>query len=65
MGGFGGQKVRNSLDIKEIKSGKAAGEDVIRPEMLKVLAGEEILWLTRVRQVAWKFGNTPRDWKQV
>ena len=32
--------------IKEIKSGKAAGEDEIRPEMLKALAGEGVLWLT-------------------
>ena len=31
--------------VKEIKSGKAAGEDEIRPEMLKALTGEDILWL--------------------
>ena len=37
---------------KVMKSGKAAGEDEIRPEMLKVLSGEGILWLTRVCQVA-------------
>ena len=49
--------------IKGIKSGKAAGEDEIRPEMLKALPGEGILWLTRVCQVAWKFGKTPRDWQ--
>ena len=49
--------------IKEIKSGKAAGENEIRPEMLKALTGEGILWLTRVCQVAWKFGKTPRDWQ--
>ena len=49
--------------IKGIKSGKAAGEDEIRPEMLKVLTGEGIFWLTRVCQVAWKFGKTPRDWQ--
>ena len=49
--------------IKGIKSGKAAGEDEIRPEMLKALTGEGILWLTRVFQVAWKLGKTPRDWQ--
>ena len=32
--------------IKGIKSGKAAGEDEIRPKMLKALTGEGILWLT-------------------
>jgi len=45
-----------------LKSGKAAGEDEIRPEMLKALNSEEILWLTRVRQVAWKFGKTLKEW---
>ena len=49
--------------IKGIKSGKATGEDEIRPEMLKALTGEGILWLTQVCQVAWKFGKTPRDWQ--
>ena len=48
--------------IKGVKSGKAAGEDEIRPEMLKALTGEGILLLTRVCQLAWKFGKTPRDW---
>ena len=48
--------------IKGIKSGKAAGEDEIRPEMLKALTGG-ILWLTQVCQVAWKLGKTPTDWQ--
>ena len=47
--------------IKAIKSGKAAGEDEIRLEMLKALTKERIFWLTRVCHVAWKFGKTPRD----
>ena len=38
--------------IKKIKSGKAAGEDEIRPEMLKALTGEGILWLMRLYQFA-------------
>ena len=49
--------------FKGIKSGKAAGEDEIRPEMLNALTGDGILWLTRVCQVAWKLGKTPRDWQ--
>ena len=38
--------------IKGIKSGKAAGENQIIPEMLKALTGEGIFWLARVCQVA-------------
>ena len=30
---------------------------------MKALIGEGILWLTRVCQVVWKFGKTPRDWQ--
>ena len=49
--------------IKGIKSRKAAGEDEIKPEMLKALIGEGILWLTRVFQVAWKLCKTSRNWQ--
>ena len=49
--------------IKKINSGKAAGEDEISPEMLKALTGEEILCLTRLCQVACKFGKTTKDWQ--
>ena len=34
--------------IKGINSGNASREDEIRPEMLKALTGEGILWLTQV-----------------
>ena len=44
--------------IKGIKSGKAAGEDEIRPEMLKALTGEGILWLTRVSSCVEVWQNT-------
>ena len=47
--------------IRGLKSGKAAGEDEIRPEMLKALNGEGVRWLTRGCQVAWKLGKTPED----
>ena len=49
--------------IKGIKSGKAAGENEIRPEMLKALTGQGILWLTQVCQVVWKLAKTPSDWQ--
>ena len=48
---------------KAIKSGKAADEEEIRPEMLNALPREGIPGLTRVCQVAWKWGKTPRDWQ--
>jgi len=38
--------------ISYLKSEKAAGEDKIRPELLKALNSKEILWLTRMCQVA-------------
>ena len=64
---LGEEEVFNAAEvataIKGIKSGKASGEDEIRPEMLKALTGEGILWLTRVCHVAWKFGKTPTDWQ--
>ena len=48
--------------IEKIKSGKAAaGEDEIRPKVLKALTGEGILWVTRVCQVEWKYGKPSRD----
>ena len=47
---FGKEEVFTAVEvttaIKGIKSGKAAGEDEIRTEMLKSLTGEGILWLT-------------------
>ncbi|CAM1310973.1 Uncharacterised protein r2_g2136 [Pycnogonum litorale] len=41
--------------IKSLKCGRDAGEDEIRPEMLKALNGEGIPWLTRVCQKAWEY----------
>ena len=66
---LGKQEVFNAAEvataIKGIKSGRAAVENEIRPQMLKALTREGILWLTRVCQVTWKFGKTPRDWQTV
>ena len=49
--------------IRGLKSGKTADEDEIRPKLLKVSNGERVCWLTRVCQVAWKLGKTPKDWQ--
>ena len=49
--------------IRGLKSEKTAGEDEIRPEMMKILNGEIVRWLTRVCQVAWNLGKTPKDWQ--
>ena len=53
--------VEVATTIEGIESGKAAGEDEIRPRMLKVLTEQLILWLTQVCQVAWKISKSPRD----
>ena len=49
--------------IRELKSGKVADEDEIRPEMLKALNGEGMRWLTRACQVALKLEKTSKDWQ--
>ncbi|CAK8678185.1 unnamed protein product [Clavelina lepadiformis] len=38
--------------VTSLKAGKAAGYEEIRPEVLNVKIGGEILWLTRVCQIA-------------
>ena len=64
---LGEEEVFNAPEVatvtKGIKSGKAVGEDEIRPKMLKALTGEGILWLMRVCQLVWEFGKIPRDWQ--
>ncbi|CAF4396317.1 unnamed protein product [Rotaria sp. Silwood2] len=42
--------------IQSLKSGKAAGVDEIRPEMLKSLKSGGVDWLTRICRVAWTTG---------
>ena len=48
--------------IRALKSGKVAGIDEIRPELLKSLSRHGILWLTRVCRVAWREGRAPVSW---
>ena len=49
--------------IESLKFGKSAGIDEIRPEMLKAMGKEGVLWVTRVIKVAWERGETPGDWQ--
>ena len=49
--------------IRGLKCRKAASEDEIRPEMLKALSGKGVYWLTWMCLVAWKLGETPKDWQ--
>ena len=62
---FGKEEVFTSTEvaaaIRGLKSGKAAVEDEIRPEMFKAFNGEGVCWLTKVFQVAWKLEKTPKD----
>ena len=49
--------------MRGMKSGKAAGENEIRPEMLKALTGEWVRWLTRVCQVTRKLEKISKHWQ--
>ena len=49
--------------IKSLKTGKAPGEDDIRPEILKAMNIHDVRWLTRVCKVACRTEQAPKQWQ--
>ena len=47
--------------VELLEVGKSAGVDEIRPEMLKAMGKEGVLWLSHVIMVAWDRGETHGD----
>ena len=66
---FGKKKVFTLTEvaavIRRLKSGKAAGEDELRPKILKALNGEGVRWLTRVCRWRGNLKKTPKDRQTV
>ena len=54
-----------AVAVRGLRSGKAAGKDEIRSEMLKAINREGVRCLTKVCQMAWKLGKTAKDWQTV
>lgn len=51
--------------IKKLKNGKAAGEDGIVAEFLKVAGPKTIQEITRILQNIWETEKIPEDWKSA
>ena len=49
--------------FKSLKTGKAFGEDDIRPEMLKAMNMYGVRWWIRVCKVACRTGQAPKQWQ--
>ena len=49
--------------IKSLKTGKARGEDDIRPEMLKAMNTYGVRWLARVCKVACRTAQASKQWQ--
>ena len=47
--------------IKSLKTGKAPGEDDVRPEMLNAMNMSGVRWLTRVFKVTCRTGLAPKQ----
>jgi len=66
---FGEEEVFTAREIAtvigQLKSRKATGEDENRPEMLKALNSEGILWLTRVCQLAGSLAKYQKNVRQA
>ena len=51
--------------VKNLKNGKAAGIDDIRPEMVKNSGELGISWLHSIIDMAWETGKVPSDWAKA
>lgn len=49
--------------LRNIKVGKAGGEDNIAPEMMKWIGREGIKWMHIICNEAWKMEKIPKDWE--